>query len=65
MWKVQIIECEKGWGQRVDEIEEFDSYEEAESFRNGFNSKNNLDYVPDWYMYASDPYNDMPGLMMD
>ena len=47
MWKVQIIESELGWGQRVDEVKEFDSLEKANEFVKEFNSHNNLQCVPD------------------
>lgn len=50
--KVNIIESEKGWGQRVDEVREFPNREKAEAFVKEFNSKNDQDTVPDWYMYA-------------
>lgn len=50
--KVAIIESERGWGQKVDEVKEFPTKAEAESFVKEFNAKNNLSYVPDWYMYA-------------
>lgn len=50
--KVAIIESERGWGQRVDEIKEFPTKEEAEAFIQDFNAENNEDVVPDWYMYA-------------
>lgn len=50
--KVHIIESERGWGQKVDEVREFDTYEEALAFCEDFNKDNNLPYVPDWYMYA-------------
>lgn len=56
MWKVQIIESERGWGQRVDEIKEFKTLEEAKTFVTEFNSHNNLDFPPDWYMFATRPY---------
>lgn len=55
-WKVKIIESELGWGQRVDEIKEFELEEEALLFVKEFNSKNDADKTPDWYMYASKPY---------
>ena len=58
MWKVTIIESERGWGQRVDEVKEFKSYEEAKKYQIDFNAQNDKDYVPDWYMYARDPYFD-------
>jgi hypothetical protein len=56
MWKLQIIESERGWGQRVDEVKEFDTERAAVDYKNTFNAKNNLDHTPDWYMYASAPY---------
>jgi hypothetical protein len=56
MWKVQIIESERGWGQKVEEIRKFSTLEEANQFKKEFNAENDLDYVPDWYMYASEPY---------
>lgn len=55
MWKVIIIESERGWGQRVDEIVSFDTYEEAKAYQIEFNKENDLDHVPDWYMVAKDP----------
>lgn len=56
MWQVDIIESERGWGQKLDEIREFEDYDVAEQFVKDFNSGNNQDTVPDWYMYASKPY---------
>ena len=53
---VDIIESERGWGQRLDDTKEFDDLESAKKFVTEFNSKNDKDYVPDWYMYATDPY---------
>lgn len=55
MWKVAIIESERGYGQKINEVKEFETYEEAEEFVKEFNAKNDLDYVPDWYMVAMDP----------
>ena len=52
MIKVQIIESERGWGQRLDEVKEFKTLKEAEAFCAAFNSKNDKDVVPDWYMRA-------------
>jgi hypothetical protein len=51
--KVEIIESERGWGQRVDEVKEFDTREEAEDFCKKYNASNNLSYVPDWYHVRS------------
>ena len=61
VWKVQIIESERGWGQKVDETKEFKTFEEARKFQKDFNKPNEEDYaktkfVPDWYMYATEPY---------
>ena len=50
--KVVIIESERGWGQRIDEVKEFDTREQAEDFVEEFNADNTEDTVPDWYMYA-------------
>lgn len=52
MVKVAIIESERGWGQKIDEIKEFDTVEEAEKFCHEFNKDNTGDVVPDWYMVA-------------
>jgi hypothetical protein len=64
MEKVEIIESERGWGQRVDEVMTFDTKEQAEKFCRDYNSLHNtpMDAAPDWYMYArlaSDPYGPM------
>lgn len=54
MTKVFIIESERGWGQKVDEVKEFPTPQEAEAFCREYNSKHNPpgDVAPDWYMYA-------------
>lgn len=62
---VYIIESERGWGQRIDETKIFDSkdyngdaeltYKTAAKFVNKFNSQNNKEEVPDWYMRAYMP----------
>lgn len=51
-FKVAIIESERGWGSKVDEVKEFDTYKEAIGFINAFNKDNNKDVIPDWYMVA-------------
>lgn len=58
MWRLNIIESERGWGQRIDEVMTFDSLEAAEKYKAEYNSANKLDYVPDWYMYAAGPYKE-------
>lgn len=52
--KVEIIESERGWGQKVDEVLEFPTKEEAEQYCREYNSKHNppSDTAPDWYMFA-------------
>jgi hypothetical protein len=54
-FSVYVIESEAGWGQKVDFVKTFDTLENANAFVKEFNSKNNLPYVPDWYMYAENP----------
>lgn len=49
---VNIFEYERGWGSRLDEVKEFDTFEEAEKFIKDFNSKNTEPTAPDWYMVA-------------
>lgn len=48
-----MIESERGWGQRVDEVKEFDTAEEAQQFAKDYNTKYNPPGpVPDWYIVA-------------
>ncbi len=49
---VEIIESERGWGQRIDSVKEFYDLKEAEKYVKKYNSRNTLEEVPDWYMYA-------------
>lgn len=58
MWKVTIIESERGWGQKVDEVKQFESYKEAKQFQIEFNEENTALVAPDWYMVAHDPVFD-------
>jgi len=51
-FKVVIIEFERGWGQRIDEVKYFDNETEAKDYCDKFNSKNPPGPVPDWYMIA-------------
>lgn len=51
-FKAQLIESERGWGSRVDEVREFDTEQERDEFIAKFNAQNNEETVPDWYMYA-------------
>ena len=49
---VNIIESELDWGQKIEEVKEFDDLISANTFIEDFNSENDLDIVPGWYMYA-------------
>ena len=51
MTKVLVIETERGWGSKVDEVKQFDTYEKAEEFVKEYNSYNTKKEVPDWYWY--------------
>lgn len=59
---VEIIESERGWGSKVDEVKEFRTEAEARAFVKEYNDKYNppLAITPDWYMIAKyvekDPY---------
>ena len=53
MIKVYLMESERGWGVRVDDIKEFETKELAQIYIDEFNSENDKDHVPDWYMYAT------------
>jgi hypothetical protein len=52
VYKVEVIESERGWGSKIDEVKYFNTKEFAEKFVKEFNSANDKDVVPDWYMYA-------------
>lgn len=54
-FRVDIIESERGWGQRLDDVKYFDDAMEAYKFVEDFNKQNDSDTVPDWYMYAQEP----------
>jgi hypothetical protein len=47
-----IIESERGWGRKIDEVKEFDTEKERDDFVKKFNSKNPPGPAPDWYMIA-------------
>jgi len=51
-YPVHIMESERGWGQRVDQVKEFDTQEEADLYVENFNKQNTSNTVPDWYMFA-------------
>lgn len=51
-YRVDLIESERGWGQKIDETKYFDSELEAQRYVAEFNAKNTSATVPNWYMYA-------------
>lgn len=51
-FKVNVWEYERGWGSKIDDVREFDTYELATDFIDKFNSSNTELVVPDWYMVA-------------
>ncbi len=51
-YKATIMEYERGWGSRIDEVREFNSEVERDEFVDTFNSHNTAETVPDWYMVA-------------
>jgi hypothetical protein len=50
--RVLIIESERGWGQKIDEVKEFPTREKALAFCKEYNKSNDQVHVPDWYMVA-------------
>lgn len=54
-WEVALVESERGWGSKIDEYKYFETEKQANEFVKEFNSKNDKDYVPDWFMYAKYP----------
>lgn len=56
-FRVTVMEYERGWGSRVDEVIFFDSasYTEAAEYVRNFNKNNDQSTVPDWYMVACGP----------
>ena len=52
-YRVDIIESERGWGQKIDETKYFDNEAEAREWARAYNAKyNTATQVPDWYMRA-------------
>jgi hypothetical protein len=51
-YQVDVIEYERGWGQRLVETLYFDNELEAKNHCNKINSRNTDDVAPDWYMMA-------------
>jgi hypothetical protein len=51
-YRVDLIEYERGWGSKVDEVLYFDNEAEACKYCEDFNARNTATTVPDWYMIA-------------
>lgn len=53
-YKAVMMEYERGWGSRVDEVIEFDTEAERDKYITDYNTKwNNKKEVPDWYIVAT------------
>ena len=53
VYRVDMIESERGWGQKLDETLYFDNEAEARQYAIDYNlTHNNKNYVPDWYIRA-------------
>lgn len=48
--KVPVIESELGWGRKIDDWMVCIDHDDAENFKEEFNSKNTAVNTPDWYM---------------
>lgn len=56
VWAVDILESERGWGNRIDDTRYFETKQQAQEFVKEYNKDNNpLLPVPDWYMIALEP----------
>jgi len=57
-WRVEIVESERGFGQKTDRIMYFRGNEKrkATQYVRSYNNKNTSTVVPDWYMRADGPY---------
>ena len=55
IYRVDILEYERGWGSRIEDTKYFKTLNIANRFITKYNSKNNLKTVPDWYMIATKP----------
>lgn len=52
MFKVNIIESERGWGRKIDSVKEFPTEKQAKDFIKEYNKDNTSESAPDWYMQA-------------
>lgn len=54
-YKVEVIESERGWGQKVDDVQYFATKEQATKFQSQQNAQNNQMSAPDIYWRAENP----------
>lgn len=47
---IPVIESERGWGRKVDDHMVCLTTEDTRAFEKEFNSKNQADSTPEWYM---------------
>lgn len=52
LFKVNLIESEKGWGRKSFDTKYFIKENNAISYIKEYNSKNNLKITPDYYTFA-------------
>lgn len=55
-YRVTLWESERGWGRKPFLDRDFETVEAAQSYYQAENDKNNLSYVPDYYIYAESPF---------
>ena len=48
--KIAVLESEHGWGSKIDDWMVCLTHEDAKEFEKEFNSKNDSETVPDWYL---------------
>lgn len=52
-YRVDIVEYERGWGSKIEDIKYFDNEIEAKKYVDDYNTKYNPPGpAPDWYMIA-------------
>ena len=56
VYRVDVIEHERGWGSKLFFQKDFPTKAEAESFAKEFNSENISHTAPDWYAQAERIY---------
>jgi hypothetical protein len=52
LFRVNIMEYERGLGCKLDDVKYFDTEKSAKEFCTNFNSQNTSESVPSWYMVA-------------